>query len=135
MERAGTDQFNFCLVAGLAVTLLLLPNAGGAYYNQVLLIPAALWFFTEGRGMAAWRGFARVLWWIAASVLALEWVLALAVSFAAVVMRAKFGSEASVFVAGPEFLAFFFPLALGLFVLSVAPKVLRKDASGTPQEL
>lgn len=135
MDGAGSARFNFCLVGGLVVTLLLLPNAGGAYYNQVLLIPAALWLSTEGRLMAASRGLARLLWWIAAGSLALEWVVALAVSIAALAMRVKFGSEASVFVAGPEFLVFFFPLALALFVLSVAPKVSRGSESETPQEL
>ena len=122
-EPPGSGQFNFALVSALLLTALLLPNAGGAYYNQVLLIPAALWLFTSGLALAKNNGLARLTWLTAVNVLAWEWILALPVSFAALVLRHRFEREGTLFVAGPELLIFLFPLALALFVLSVAPQV------------
>lgn len=124
-EPPASGQFNFALVAALVLTALLLPNAGSANYNQVLLIPAAVWLFTPGWTLAQKSGLARLTWLIAVNALAWEWILALPVSFAALVLRHSFEREATPLVAGPELLAFFFPLALGLFVLSAAPRLWR----------
>jgi len=128
-EPAGSGQFNFALITALVLTALVLPNAGGAHYNQVLLIPACLWLVTSGWALAKERGLARLMWMIAVNALAWEWILALPVSFAALVLRHSFQREATLSVTGPEFLIFVFPLALALFVLSAAPQLCRPDKS------
>jgi Glycosyltransferase family 87 len=117
-EPPGSAPFNFALVVALLLTVLFLPNAGGAKYNQVLLIPAVVWLLTSGRVLARKTGLARIAWLIAVNVLTWEWVLALPVSFAGLVLRHGFQREMTLFVAGPELLVYFFPLALALFVLS-----------------
>jgi len=109
------------------LTELLLPNAGGAYYNQVLLMPAAVWLFTAGWALARKSGLARLMWLIAVNILAWEWILAFSVSFAALVLRHDFEREATLFVIGPELLIFVFPMVLALFVLSVTPRVLENS--------
>jgi hypothetical protein len=126
-ESAGSSQFNFALVTALVLTALLLPNAGSAYYNQAMLLPVCLWVFTAGRALARKSRLARLMWLMAANALAWQWILALAVAFGAFVLRHSFEREATLLVAGPEMLAFVFPLALALFVLSVAPQVGRTE--------
>ncbi len=111
-EPAGSDRFNFALIAGLVLTALCLPNAGSAHYNQVMLIPACLWLFTSGWTLARKSRLALLLWVIAVGVFAGEWILALPVSFAGVILHHSFQREATLFVMGPEFLIFVFPVAL-----------------------
>ena len=126
-EPPGSEQFSFAVVTGLTLTVMLLPNPGGAYYNQVILIPAALWLFSSGRHFAKKGGLPRFTWLIAVNVLAWEWILALLVSFAAIVLQYKLEREATLFVGGPEILIFVFPGTLALFVLSVAPQLCRTN--------
>ena len=122
-KPAGSGAFNFALVSALAVTALLLPNVGSAYYNQVLLLPAVAWLLTSGWELAKNNPLARFTWLAAVNLLAWEWILALPVALATLVLRHRFEREGTLFVAGPELLTFLFPLALALFVMSVAPQV------------
>lgn len=124
-EPPRSHQFNFALVAALTVTTLFLPNAGSAYYNQALLIPACLWLFTPGWALARTNRMARLTWLAVVNVLAWQWILALPVSFAALALRYKPHREVTFFLVGPQFLIYIFPFALALFVLSVAPQSCR----------
>ncbi len=127
-KPAGSSQFNFAIVAALALTQLLLPNAGrGAYYNQVLLIPAAVWLFRPGWELSKKSGLACLTWWMAVNVLAWEWILALPPAFAALVLHRTFERETTLLVIGPQLMNFFFPLAIALFVLSAAPQSLQQS--------
>ena len=128
-ESVGSDRFNFALVSALALTQLVIPNAGGgAFYNHLLLIPAALWLFTSGKILAGRRLLTRFTWAIAVGVLAGAWVLALLVSLAALLLHPSYRSDAALSVGGPELLVYDFPLALALFVLIAAPDVGRAAA-------
>jgi hypothetical protein len=116
-EPVGSAGFNFAVVTALSVTSVVLPNAGGgSFYNQILLLPAALWLFTSGRTLSKNYAPARVTWLFAAGVLTAEWILAFAVSFAAFVIHYRFRVESSLFVGGPELLMYGFPGALALFI-------------------
>lgn len=117
-EMPGTDQFNFALMAALLTTVFLLPNGGGALYNQVLLIPVVICLFHLEQQPTSPIGLVRFSWLLAVAVLAGEWLAALVVSFAALLLHHNFQQEATFFVAGPELLAFFFPVALALSFLS-----------------
>lgn len=117
-EMPGTDRFNFALMSALLTTIFLLPNGGGALYNQVLLIPVVIWLFYLEQKLTRPIRLVRLTWLLAVAVLAGEWLAALAVSFAALLLHHNFQHEATFFVAGPELLAFFFPVALVLFFLS-----------------
>ncbi len=123
-QSAGSNRFNIALISALTLTELVIPNAGGgAFYNHILLIPAALWLVTSRRPVFALkRLLAYITWVIALGVLAGEWVLALAVSFTAFAFNHRFQHEATLFVGAPELLVYVFPLALALFVLSAAPE-------------
>src|SRR5690348_7407148 len=123
-EIAGSDRFNFAAVAALTATVLLLPDAGGGKYNQVILIPAAIWVSIWGRKAARMNAIAHSIWLLTVVVLAGEWVLALPVSLIGLVHHRIFQREGTFFVAGPELLMYFFPLILALFVLSVVPQML-----------
>jgi hypothetical protein len=130
--KPGSPQFNFALVTALVATQLLLPNAVGSYYNQVLLIPAVLWMFTPGWALAKNRGFLPCLaWFIAFNVLAWQWIWASSVSFAAI-LHHHFQREATLLVVTPELLIVVFPLTLALFILSVSPQALRQGQSPGP---
>lgn len=123
-EPAGSPGFNFAVVTALAVTSVVLPNAGGgSFYNQILLLPAALWLFTSGSTLSKNYAPARVSWLCAAGVLTAEWILAFAVSFAAFVLHYRFRLEASPFVGGPELLMYGFPGALALFIACAMPQL------------
>ena len=130
-EPCGSRPFNYALVVALALTMLCLPTAAGANYNQAILLPAAVWLFTPGRSLAK-GGLARLMWVMAVNTLAWEWILALPVSFAAFALQHRFEREATWFVAGPELVTFLFPLALALFLLCVAPQVLRSRVGRAP---
>ncbi len=121
----GSCEFSFSLVTALVVTQLFLPNAGKAYYNQVLLLPAALWLFIPGSSLATKSVLARLTWLTTIGLLALEWLSTLPPDFATLVLHRTFDRETIAIVVGPQLTSFFFPLALALFVLSVAPQVLR----------
>ena len=124
-EPPGSGPFNFALVAALTLTTLVLPNAGSAYYNQALLLPACLWLFIPGWTLAGKNLMARLLWLVAVNLLAWEWILALPVSFAALVLHHAPQHEVTFFAIGPQFMSYLFPFALALFVLSVAPQLRR----------
>ena len=117
-EMPGADRFNFALGAALLVTIFLLPNGGGALYNQVLLVPVVIWLFHLEQQLTRAIGLVRFTWLLAVAVLACEWLAALAVSFAALLLHHNFQREATFFVAGPELLVFFFPVALAISFLS-----------------
>lgn len=122
----GSPGFNFAVVVALAVTSLILPNAGGgSFYNQILLVPVILWLFTSGRALADNYMPARVAWFLAAIGLAAEWIMAFAVSFSSFVLLHHFHLEASPFVGSPELLMYGFPAILGLFVLCTTPQLWR----------
>src|ERR1039457_4851760 len=59
-EPCGSRPFNYALVVALALTMLCLPTAAGANYNQAILLPAAVWLFTPGRSLAK-GGLARLM--------------------------------------------------------------------------
>ncbi len=124
-ELPGSGPFNLALVAALMLTVLYLPNAGSSYYNEVLLFPVVLWMFTSGLSAARDSVFARLMWLLAASLLAGEWFTALPVSLAVLVWHWHFERESTLFVTGPEFLIFYFPIFLGIFVLSAGPRAWR----------
>ena len=121
----ASGPFNFALVAALVLTVMYLPNAGSSYYNEVLLFPVVLWMFTSGLGAARDSAFARIMQLLAAGVLAGEWIAALPVSLAVLVWHWHFERESTLFVTGPEFLIFYFPIFLGVFVLSAGPRAWR----------
>jgi hypothetical protein len=121
-EPAGLHAFNFAVVIALTLTDLTLPNAGGSYHYQIILVPASLWFVTEAGQLARDHPLPRILWWTAAGVLAGQWCLALCVSLKAVLTHSYFQSERQPLVFAPELLAFVFPMLLALFILSVAPR-------------
>jgi len=126
----GSGQFNFALVSVLVLTELLVPNAGGgAYYNQLLLLPAALWLFTTGTKLAKEKAVARLAWIIAVVMLAGQWVTALIVSCNDLILHHHFQSDASLFVGAPELLVYEFPVALALFVMSAATRATRLETS------
>ena len=124
-ELPGSGPFNFALVAALMLTVMCLPNAGSSYYNEVLLFPVVLWMFTSGLRAAREGAFARVIWLLATCVLAGEWIAALPVSLSVLVLHWHFERESTLFVTGPEFLIFYFPIFLGVFVLSAGPRAWR----------
>lgn len=121
-EPAGSNAFNFAIVAALTMTVLILPNAGASYHYQIILVPACLWFVTEARALTADHFLARILWWIAVIALAGQWCLALCASLKAVLTHSHFQSEKQLLVFLPELLVFVFPMLLALFILSVAPR-------------
>jgi hypothetical protein len=127
----GSAAFVHSVLAALVLTVILVPAAGGAQYNQVLLMPAAVLLFTPGKEFVPHNRTARLTRLLAVTVLAGEWILAFLVSFAALVLHRTFYREATFFVAGPELLMYLFPLTLGLFVLSVTPQVLA-ETRATP---
>ena len=123
-EPAGSSQFNFALISALVVTTLVLPNAGGGtYYNDVLLIPAAVWLLTSGRELASAGRSALLVWVVAVSSLAGAWILALAVSCAAFVFHYNFPREETLMAGGPELMLYAFPLMIALFALMAAPRL------------
>ncbi len=126
-EPPGSEQFNFAWLSASVLTALLLPNVGSAYYNQVLLLPAALWLVIPGSRLARKNVLTRLTWAAAVGLLALEWVLALPPALATLVLHRTFDRETIAVVVGPQLASFFFPLALALFVVSAAPHVSRQD--------
>lgn len=124
-EASGSRPFNFAVAVAVTLTMLCLPTAPGANYNQAVLLPAVLWLVMEGRRLGGKGGIGRLLWALAIATLAWEWILALPVSFAVLALHLRFEHEATWFVAGPELVTYMFPLALALFLLSAAPQVLR----------
>jgi Glycosyltransferase family 87 len=127
-QPPGSKPFTFALVCALVLTEIVLPTLSGSYYNQLILIPVAIWLFASGFELAQETLLARVMWWATVGVLVGQWLVALAVSFASLVLGLHFQSELSYFVAGPEFLTYMFPLVLALFVLSAAPQMWRSRA-------
>jgi len=125
-EPAGSQRFNWMLVAAMALTALFWPNAGSSYYNQVVLFPACVWLFTSAPSLRL-SLFARSLWWLAVSVLLLQWMVAILPILATQVFGRRFERESTVIIAGPEFLVFCFPLILSLFILSAAPGLRRQQ--------
>jgi hypothetical protein len=126
-ELPGSAPFNFALVAALSLTVLLLPNAGSSYYNEVLLLPVVLWMFTSGWRVARESRLASIMWVLAVILLAGQWIAAFPVSVAVLTLHWKFERETTLFIAGPEFLMFYFPIFLGLFVLSAAAQAWRTE--------
>ena len=122
-EGPGSHGFNVALSLAIVTTVLLLPNAGGGKYNQVLLVPAVICACVSGRNKRKGVGISRVTRLLAANLLVWQWIWAVGVCFAVVVLRHRFGRESNPFVAGPELLVFFFPLALSLFVLNEAARL------------
>jgi len=126
MRLPGSDRFNIAVIGALVLTELTIPNAGGgAFYNHILLIPSAVWLFTRGREMAGNSLLNSSAWRLAAFALAGQWLLALPVSLAALVLHHTFQREASLIVGGPELLAFLSPFALAFFMLSIARHLYR----------
>lgn len=126
-ESAGSGKFNFAFITALVLTELVLPNAGRAYYNHVLLIPSCLWLFTSGWASAKESRSARITWVIVVSALVGQWILALPVSFAAFILHHTFERETTWFVFGPELMMLIFPLTLALFVLSAGAQLRRQS--------
>jgi len=125
-QPAGSPPFSFTLLAALMVTTVFLPNFGSSYYNEVLLLPVVLWMFTSG-----WRALKGVplscaLFYLAAAVFVAEWVAALPVSLSVLLFHTHFERETTWFVAGPEALIFYFPVFLGVFLLSAGPRAWRR---------
>ena len=115
-DLPGAEQFNFALVTALVMTELIVPNAGGgAFYNQLILIPAALWLLTSGRRWAKENALASFTWKVAVTVLAGGWLLASLVSFGALALHLHFNSDAQLVPGAPALLVYEFPLALALF--------------------
>ena len=125
-DAAAGRGFSFAVVAALALTVMVLPNAGRAYYNEVLLVPGVLWMATVGRELGEKNRLSDGMWWVAAGVLVAAWILALPPSVAVLAWHHRFEREATFLVTGPEFLMFFFPLFLGLFLASVGPWACRR---------
>ena len=124
-ERPGSQGFDVAVLSALVVTVLLLPNAGGGKYNQVLLLPAVLWLSIRGWKLTKRSRLARVTALLALNVFAWQWILASAVCFAVLTLHHAFEREATPFVASPELLVFLFPLTLCLVFLSLIPEILR----------
>jgi hypothetical protein len=124
-DPPGSRPFNYAVVAALTLTLLVLPNAGG-YYNQALLVPAALWMFFSGLQVRKASAVVRLTWVLSVTALAGQWIAALPVSFAVLFWHRHFERESTLFVTGPEILIYFFPILLGVFVLSAGPWAARR---------
>jgi hypothetical protein len=126
MDAPGSRGFNFALISALAVTSVVLPNAGGgSFYNQILLVPVVLWLFTSGRDLGRNYAPARLTLILAIAGLAGQWIFAFAVSFASFALHHKFQHEATLFVGGPELLMYAFPAELTLFILCAWPQFWR----------
>jgi hypothetical protein len=108
----GSQHFNFLIVNALFVSTLVSPNAGSAKYNLVLLIPAGLWLFSSELELKTAGVLARFSWLLAFIGLLGQWMLALIVVFAVVVLHHPLQREATPLAAAPETLVFFFPLLL-----------------------
>jgi glycosyl transferase family 87 len=114
----GSPHFNFLIVNALFVSTLVAPNAGNAKYNLVLLLPAGLWLFSFGGELQKTGMLAGVSWLLAVNGLLWQWLLALIVVFAVVILHHPLQREATFLAAAPEILVFFFPLLLSPFLLS-----------------
>ena len=119
-HEPGSQHFNFLLVSALLVPTLLAPNAGASKYNLVLLIPAALWLFSSGLALRPRSVFARFSWLLAFNGLLWQWLLALAVVFAVVILRHPLQHEATALAAAPEIAVYLFPLTLIPVLLSAS---------------
>ena len=117
-HEPGSQQFNFLLVCALLVPTLLVPNAGGSKYNLVLLIPAVLWLFSSGLALRPLSVFARFGWLLAFNGLVWQWLLALGVVFAVVILRHPLQHEATALGAAPEIAVYLFPFTLIPVLLS-----------------
>lgn len=127
-DAPGAERFNFALVTALVMTELIVPNAGGgAFYNQLILIPGALWLLTSGRRLAKENALASFTWKIAVTVLAGGWLLASLVSFGVLALHLHFNSDAQLVPGAPALLVYEFPLALALFVLSAGLRLHRLE--------
>ncbi|HTR22690.1 MAG TPA: glycosyltransferase family 87 protein [Terriglobales bacterium] len=125
-EQAGSTRFSIAVVSALILTELTIPNAGGgAFYNDVLLIPVVVWLFVCGTELARKSPLGWLAWGLALVALAGQWLLASLVSFAVLVLHHTFQHEVSFFVGGPELLAFLSPFALAFFMLSIARHLYR----------
>jgi hypothetical protein len=124
-DSPGSERFNYAVVAALTLTLLVLPNGGG-YYNQALLVPAALWMFSSGLQARRTGAVVRLMWLLSVIALAGQWIAALPVSFAVLFWHWQFERESTLFVTAPEILVYFFPILLGVFVLSAGPWAARR---------
>ena len=127
-EPAGSSYFNFAWVSALVMTELVVPNAGGgAFYNQLLLLPAVLWLFSSGRNLTEEKTWVRFTWWVAVVLLVSQWILASAVAFMAFALRHRFASDAELVAGFPALIVYEFPLALALFVLSAGLRLRRLE--------
>jgi len=117
-HEPGSQQFNFLLVCALLIPTLLVPNAGGSKYNLVLLIPAVLWLFSSGLALRTLCVFARFGWLLAFNGLVWQWLLALGVVFAVVILRHPLQHEATALGAAPEIAVYLFPFTLIPVLLS-----------------
>lgn len=116
--ESGSQQFNFLLVSALLVPTLLVPNAGGSKYNLVLLIPAVLWLFSSGLELRPLGILARFGWLLAFNGLVWQWLLALGVVFAVVILRHPLQHEATALGAAPEIAVYLFPFTVIPVLLS-----------------
>jgi hypothetical protein len=121
----GSRPFNYAVVAALTLTLLILPNSGG-YYNHVLLLPAALWMFFSGLQARGASALVRLTWLLSVIALIGQWIAALPLSLGVLFLHWHFERESTLIVAGPEILVYFFPILLGVFVLSAGPWAARR---------
>lgn len=121
----GSQHFNFLVVTALFVSTLVAPNAGSAKYNLVLLLPAGLWLFSFGGRFQTTGVLARFSWLLAVNGLLWQWLLALIVVFAVVVLHHPLQREATFLAAAPEILVAFFPLVLIPFLLSAFLRLAR----------
>lgn len=117
-HESGSQQFNFLLVSALLVPTLLVPNAGGSKYNLVLLIPAVLWLFSSGLELRPLGILARFGWLLAFNGLVWQWLLALGVVFAVVILRHPLQHEATALGAAPEIAVYLFPFTVIPVLLS-----------------
>ena len=111
-QEPGSQHFTFLLVCALLVPTLLVPNAGASKYNLVLLIPGVLWLFSSGLALRPRSVLVRFGWLLGLNGLLWQWLLALGVVFAVVVLRHPLQHEATALAAAPEIAVYLFPFTL-----------------------
>lgn len=108
----GSDHFNVSIATTLLVTTLVVPNAGSAKYNLVLLIPAILWLFSFASDLGPTSKLGGLGWLLAVNGLVWQWLLAFVVVVYVVLLRHPLQREATLRAAAPEILVFYFPILL-----------------------
>jgi len=129
-QPAGSSAFGLGLVLALAITVSILPNGTGSNYDQVLLLPAALWLG------GSWGYFKQkpllILYVLAGVLLFWEWASALGVVLVSFAPSAPAVEKSGMVL--PHFGLLLFPFVVLLLASLVMVRRMREGTALVPTQ-